>query len=370
MATTSSTSSALDSMVLDRLNAMRKAAEPLKVPASDKVTAVVGATADRFGTASKLFSATFGFSPTLAQGVDHKLPAFDLSSWHTSVRPFIPTRDPDYVFPKHETELFVMSLVNGGPILIHGPKGSGKSSLAEQVCALLCIPYVRVNCRRDMESSALFGQPTFSGGTVGYVDGPAAILARHGGVLCVDEVSAAPAGIALSMQYMLERGGKVYLPDLHTTDPTERYITPTEWFRVVATDNTTLQGDSTGSYAGTNVQNSAFVDRFEHTIEIDYLEEAHERAILNRKCPNLSSEVTSNIIALARQVRVAHGKGTMEFTMSPRAMLAWGRASEFWGDYVLGFKVSYFNKLGDDDRKQVVEIFNRVAGIDLTKLGK
>lgn len=363
------TASNLDAELLRKMKAMKQAAAPLEPESTAAVSGgTIGAATNRFGTTASTFSSVFGFFPTLAGKHDHALPTFKPDDWHESVRMFIPAIDNDYVFPERETELVVMSVVNGDKVLIHGPMGSGKSSLLDQICARLNIPYIRVNCRRDMESSAIFGQPTFSNGAVGYVHGPAGVLAQHGGLLCIDEISAAPAGINLAMQFMLEKNGKVYLPDLHTDKPSDRYITPHPWFRVGATDNTTLQGDSTGRYVGTNVQNSAFLDRFATAVELDYLGEAHESAILERRYPTLDASVRLNIVNVAKQVRAAFQKGTMNMTMSPRAEQTWAEKAVFWGDYVLAFRYSFFNKLTDDDRKQMTELFARVTKIDLAKV--
>lgn len=360
--------SSLDAELLRTLNNLKKVAEAAAPVVTPTVATVVTATINRFGAASRKFTEVFGISNLIGK-IDHDLPSFTPEDWHESVRVFIPKVDDAYVFPVPQTELTTMGLINGDKALVFGPKGSGKSSLLEQICARLCIPYIRVNGRRDMESSALFGQPTFNPAAgVSYVHGPAGVLAMHGGLLCVDEISAMPAGIAMSMQFMLEDGGKVYLPDLHTDNPSDRYITPHRFFMVGATDNTQLQGDSTGSYVGTNVQNSALVDRFGTVVELDYIGKAHELAMLAGKVPEIDEGTRLTIVDVAQQVRVAHDKGTMTFTMSPRAVLSWARKVAFWGDLVAAFRVSFYNKLTDDDRKQMVEIFKRVTTIDLNKV--
>jgi len=201
--------SALDSEIMRSLANLKKVTEALAPATVAPVVAAVTATINRFGASARKFTDVFGLN--LIGKIDHDLPSFSPTDWHESVRVFIPKVDDAYVFPVPQTELTVMGLINGDKALVFGPKGSGKSSLLEQICARLCIPYIRVNGRRDMESSALFGQPTFNPAAgVSYVHGPAGVLAMHGGLLCVDEISAMPAGIAMSMQFMLEDGGKVY----------------------------------------------------------------------------------------------------------------------------------------------------------------
>lgn len=366
--TTSSVSS-LDAEILRSLANLKKVTDGItSAPSAATASVTAGATVNRFGATARKFSEVFGISNLISK-IDHDLPMFSDTDWHESVRVFIPKVDDAYVFPVPQTELTVMGLINGDKCLVFGPKGSGKSSLLEQICARLRIPYVRVNGRRDMESSALFGQPSFNPATgVSYVHGPAGILAMHGGLLCVDEISAMPAGIAMSMQFMLEDGGKVYLPDLHTDNPSDRYITPSRWFMVGATDNTQLQGDATGSYVGTNVQNSALIDRFGTVVELDYIGEEHELLMITGKIPDLDTMTARTMVQVAKQVRVAHDKGTMNFTMSPRAVLSWARKAHFWGNVETAFRVSFFNKLTDDDRKQMVEIYKRVTTIDLNKV--
>ena len=189
--TTSSVSS-LDAEILRSLANLKKVTDTItSAPVSAvEVTASAGATVNRFGATARKFSEVFGITNLISK-IDHALPMFNDADWHESVRVFIPKVDDAYVFPVPQTELTVMGLINGDKCLVFGPKGSGKSSLLEQICARLRIPYVRVNGRRDMESSALFGQPSFNPATgVSYVHGPAGILAMHGGLLCVDEISA------------------------------------------------------------------------------------------------------------------------------------------------------------------------------------
>jgi hypothetical protein len=90
--------------------------------------------------------------------------------------------------------------------------------------------------------------------------------------------------------------------------------------------------------------------------------------MLEGKVPEIDAATRRSIVDVAHQVRVAHDKGTMNFTMSPRAVLSWARKVAFWGDMVTAFRVSFYNKLTDDDRKQMVEIYKRVTTIDLNKV--
>lgn len=304
-----------------------------------------------------LFSSFF-YKP---KGRDHAVRSFSPEDWHESVRCHIPKRDPNYIWPKPATEWLVVGLMNNDRCLLHGPKGTGKSTITEQVCAVLNIPYIRVNGREDMESGAIFGQVRVMDGSFEWVPGPAHELGMYGGVLQVDEVSATPAGINMAMQQMLELPGKIFLADKPGSSE-EKVVEPNEWFRILATDNTTLQGDATGAYAGTMVQNEALIDRFTMTIELDYLGARHERKIVTKKVPGLDKACLDKLMDVVALLRKATSSGQLNYGMSIRGIMYWAEQWVYWNDPAVGLKLSFYNKLTDDDRKLVAEYYYKVFG--------
>lgn len=292
---------------------------------------------------------------------EHAVRKFKPEEWPEGLRIHIPEIDDGYVFPEKATEQFVVGLMQGDKIFFSGPAGSGKSSLPAQVCARLNIPFIRVNCREDMESSAIFGSIDVQEGSMGWHPGPAEELGLAGGLLQIDEISAAPPGINLAMQWMLEEKGRIFLPDKPGTSE-DRLIVPHPWFRIVATDNTQLQGDVTGHHAGAQVQNSAMLDRFQTTIKLDYLDRKHEAGIISNKCEGITNKYTGDMLSFASLIRVAYNEGKIQFTMSPRTLINWGRKIVYWGDPVMALEVAFFDKLVEDDRKLVNECCMKVFG--------
>ena len=307
---------------------------------------------------TKKFSDVFGFVPP--SGIDHAVPEYTESDWHPEVVALIPKINGAFVYPQVETELAVVGITGGDRVLAVGPTGSGKSTLFQQICARLKLPFTRVNCREDMESSAIFGTIKVEKGSMLWHDGPAALHARHGGILCVDEISAAPAGINMAMQSMLEDGGVVYLAD-KPGDSTERTIHPVRTFGVVATDNTELQGDTTGKYAGTNAQNMAMLDRFGTVVKLGYLSQSHEIEVLKNQVEGIEDGDATRMVRFAGLVREAFEKGTVQYTMSPRTLISWGRKTRtFHGDIKLAFRMSFFNKLIESDQKIIAECYHKI----------
>lgn len=305
----------------------------------------------------KKFSEVFGFKPP--SGIDHAVPVFDDEDWPEEVRSFIPAEDAEHVWPEKETEWFVVGLAHGDRSFLTGPKGSGKSSMPTQVAAKLRIPVMRVNCRADMESSALFGQPSIEDGTLEWIPGPAEVLGKSGGILIVDEMTAAPAGISMAMQWMLEKDGKIFLPD-KPSDSGEKFIDPHPWFRVCATDNTVGQGDTTGTYVGAQVQNEATIDRFSLTINMDYMPKSQEIKVIKSRVPGLPEQVYKDMVGLAQLVRKSYNQDQIQSTMSPRSLVNWAEKTKYYGDVMVALRLAYFDKLTEDDQKEVNEYIYKI----------
>lgn len=317
----------------------------------------------KLGPGEQPFDEVFPIKPP--SGINHAVRVFTPEDWHEDVRCFIPKVDNLYVFPPHETEAAVVCVMANDRGLATGKKGSGKTTLWQQVCARMCIPWFRVNCRVDMESSSFFGTPSLAGGELDWTDGPLPLLGKHGGMLTCDEISSTPAGIAMALMSPLEPNGPIYIPDKPKGD---RYIHPHEWFRITATDNTKLQGDTTGRYAGTNVQNEALIDRFSTTIQLDYLSKEHETAVVRSHVTNIPEDWLAQMLDIAALIRRGYDQGTINFTMSPRGLITWAKKIVYWGDLAQSFRLAFGNKLIEDDQKQVAEIFLKVTGIDLNKV--
>lgn len=315
------------------------------------------------GEGERFFSDVFGFDAP--SGIDHTLPAFQTTDWNDCVREYIPDIDYRYIFPPEQTEEAVVAIKRGKPLLVTGGKGSGKTSLQREIAARLCMPWFRVNARGDMESSGFFGTPDLSKGELGWIDGPLPLFGKFGGIVTIDEVSATPSGIALALQSPLEPNGPIYIPEKPKGD---RYIKPHPWFRITATDNTQLQGDTTGRYAGTNVQNEALIDRFLTTVKLDYLSKEHETSVVKSHVPNIPDDWLVKMLDIAQLVRRGYDSGNINFTLSPRGLVSWAEDAVYWGNLARSFRLSFMNKLIEDDAKQLVEIFMKVTAIDLNKI--
>lgn len=351
------TQTTLDEDIMASIIAQRERVTGKKSPSRKKAEAPVVVT---YPEGYAKFSEVFGFTPP--SGIDHAVRVFKPEDWPEAARPFIPKRDADYVFQPDETEMFVVAMMQGDKTLLHGPKGTGKTTMPEQVCAVLNWPFLCVNGRRDLETGQLFGMnsveidPVLKAASVNWHDGTLTEAAKWGAVFLMDEIGRNVPGINTSMQKVLEDNGKIYLADKPGSSA-DKTVVPHEWFRFVATDNTALQGDVTGKYASTMVQDESLLDRFDTAIFLDYLGKDHELAVLAKRTPNTPEDVRKTMVQFANSVRDAYKQGRIQFTLSLRGLVKWSRKVEYWKNPQRAFYFSFFNKLTDDDRKIVGELY-------------
>lgn len=298
---------------------------------------------------------------------------YERSFWPEWAQNYIPEVDDTYVFPKEQLETIVsfISRPNKRACFLHGPKGTGKSSLPEQVAARLNIPLFRVNLSRDSTSDSLMGGIKTRINEAGQMElawapGPIelAAIAATGAWVLIDEFSFTPSGVNAAMQRVLERNGSAYFeskPNEH-----ERLIKPGATFRIFATDNTRLQGDLTGNYSGTHVQNEATIDRFQTTIEVPYMGADHEVRLVHRKVPECPKDWIVKMVAVASHVRTSYNRGDMSLTLSPRGLIEAAEDFVFWGaDKKAGaraFNDTFVAKLSPEDGTKAREFYRKVFG--------
>jgi cobaltochelatase CobS len=271
----------------------------------------------------------------------------------------IPRTDDKYVVQKEECARIVAGIMDNEKILITGPTGSGKSSLVKYVCSLLGAPFIRINMSADAESSVLFGQLVVREGATVWEDGPITEAVRHGGVVLIDEWELMPPEISMGLQNLLEDDGYLFLKEKPGSAEDKTFI-PHKNFRLICAGNTVGQGDETGGFSGTMVQNSATLDRFTTTVCLDYLSKMHEVSIIRNKTA-VKKPIAEGMVKLASLIRNAYNQRQVNLTMSPRTLISWGnKIVRHNGNLWFAFSIAYYDKLRDSDKKVVKELFEKV----------
>lgn len=299
------------------------------------------------------FKKVFGFDPTIPISLkEYECP--------DNLKAFIPEVDEDYVLPDEATSIIVYAIENNLFVNMVGPTGSGKSTLVEQVCARLKRPFFRFNGRGDMETSSLFGMLVVEDGATKWKDGTFTEAVRYGAVTLFDEYTVTPPEINLSLQWLREHGGKLLLTDM-PGEMKDKLITPNKDFRLICADNTRGLGDNGDRFAGTNIQNSASLNRFDITIEHDYMSKEKEQQILTKKFSGISPKAAEYMVKLAQLVRVSYEKGDISVTLSPRNLISWAKKAIDWGSMESSFKYTYYNMLPTDAERSAVKGFYKTV---------
>ena len=303
-------------------------------------------------------------SEIIGQSVDHDfgVTIFNESDWDERIAAFVPSINSTYVIdPKLASDILQAWELNE-KVLCYGPTGAGKSSLIEQLCARTYRPFVRVNCTGDMDSSMIFGQLTAKDGSTIWVDGAATEAVKYGAVFAWDEWDVTPPEISMGLQWLLEDDGKLFLKEMPGSTK-DKQIIPHKDFRLVAIGNTQGQGDDTGAHAGTNVQNSATLDRFGTAVFVDYLPAAVEEKIITSKYPTtVTGKAAKELVKLANLIRQGYKSGQFSLTVSPRTLFGICRKVSAGSTLKAAFTLVYLNKLNDTQRKVAGELFAKVYG--------
>jgi len=286
-----------------------------------------------------------------------------------------PKIDPEYVFRSELLALLVAAHENKDDrLLLTGPTGSGKSTCVIQAAARLNVPFYRVNLDNEVTKADFVGQYTLKGDETIYQYGVLPLAMRSGAWLLIDEWDMGNPGVTAVLQAVLE-GNPLQIAD------TGEIVYPEEGFRIFATGNTIGQGDETGLYSGTQVQNFAQLDRFTMAEYVDYPTATVETQIIKSQCgltdDNLkaffgvaelspkdnSDSIVKHMVNVANLVRKSFVKEECGVTMSTRTLVNIGKKLLMFGDIRKAYSVAYLNKLGREDREFVSEMIQREWGV-------
>ena len=299
---------------------------------------------------------------TVPSDEDFSVTVFYEHEWDDRIASFVPPIDDTYVIDKELAANILRAWELDEKVLCYGPTGAGKSSLIEQLCASTGRPFVRVNCTGDMDSSMIFGQLTAKDGSTIWVDGAVTEAVKYGAVFAWDEWDVTPPEISMGLQWLLEDNGKLFLKEMPGSTR-DKQIIPHEHFRIVAIGNTQGQGDDTGSHAGTNVQNSATLDRFGTAVYVDYLHPLIEEKMLINKWPDtVTPKAAKELVKLANLIRQGYKASQFNLTVSPRALFSICRKVSIGCSLHKAFTLVYLNKLNETQRKVADELYTKVYG--------
>jgi cobaltochelatase CobS len=273
-------------------------------------------------------------------------------------RPNTPKTDPNYYFNPEILAVVLYAIQNQNmKLLLVGPTGSGKTSIAEQVAARLNRGFYRINFDGDITRADLVGQWVLTvKNEMHFQYGILPKAMREGAVLVLDEWDCVNPSVGMVLQSMIE--GKPL-----TITETGEVIEPHPDFRLIATANTVGQGDDTGLYNGTQPQNFATLDRFTVVEHVDYPTQAKEKKILTQTTGITDDDVLDKLTRTAKLIREAFVKQEIRATMSTRTVVNAARLMLDWGSPKRAYTLGFLNKLTTEDQNVCLEVIQRIWGI-------
>lgn len=296
---------------------------------------------------------------------DFPIRVFTPDDWDVTVRAHIPSKNPNWVWPKAETESFAFAMYSEDRTLLYGPTGTGKSALPKAYCAELNIPYMLTSCHGQQEATDFLGKDNIkfdekTQSLSAHVEFSMLTQAvKHGGMIVLDEAFRSP--ILMAIQSLLEPGGSLTLPDAAGLSVAERKLTPPagrHW--MVLTDNTNGQGSDDGKY-NAEVQDLSTLDRITATIYIGYPSKNDEHRVLTKVAPTLNKDQITKIVQLNGQIRNAFIKNAIQQPLSIRAAIVIAKKAQHLG-IEKAYEISYKAKLNPVDTGVYNETWKQVFG--------
>lgn len=261
-------------------------------------------------------------------------------------------------FDKLDVDIVADAIKNKQNVLLLGPRGTGKSSLAQVAADILGIKYSYIPCHTGATAEALLGQwiPKKEGGGYQWMDGVLTSAVRHGKICLLDEVNSLRPEVAFAIHGLLDHRRELVLTEKPDENGDPEFIQAHENFGFIAAGNP--------FYEGVRVMNEAFRDRFAVQLVLGYKAEL-DVAILSRHQDNnsLSHENQVGVKILIQKLREAAQKNNVHSDISTRAIL----------DFVENISIHTFQtartmfiaRFDDDAEMNVIRtIFNEIWDIN------
>lgn len=298
--------------------------------------------------------------------------------------PWTPVIDKGYNFSKSQIRRILLSMANGETISLFGDKGTGKSSMVQQIMARLNRPLLCINGGPGVDETDLMGGKSIHEGNVKDMDGILSYAVRWGIPILLDEFSSLRPGIMLALNDILQ-GDRVITLKHHGLDP---LVNPLDManksgtmtilrhpsFALFLTDNTGGKIQKDSRFVGTNTHNASSRERIT-SFKVNFMAPEQESlALMNALKERFDEEegdqippqeLLDGMVELAFHFRVAFEQGECFDNISFRGLKSWATKTVLYGDLHEAFIDGIYSKLESTDQELAEKLFELTFGEEL-----
>ena len=292
---------------------------------------------------------------------DFDIPDYRKYDFPTALRPYIPV-ESDYHAPGQLIYDAALAFSAGSVTHVVGWPGTGKSNgLPVFLACRLGLPLLRLGLnKKGMMFDDLIGREAIKhqdGHTVtGHRDGVLIQWVEQPCIILADEFSRANAEISNGLMSFMERNGSLIVENRDTP-----VIKRHEHCWIIASDNVKGLGDGAGKFVGTDVVDNAVLDRFEVTLEVDYLPEEVQVKLIHEWFPGFPENEAKKLVKFGMLIQAGYKKDTLPLSFSPRALKECARYACLHSSMAIAIKKVVCAKYADEADVQAVKEMYRTA---------
>ncbi len=303
---------------------------------------------------TKKFSDVFGWVPTTIPDIQIRVfegPAPDVNK--------------SYIFPRAETEMFVLALENSWKPVCTGPSGCGKTELARQVAARTNRPFEMFSFNRHLELADIIGEKDLQDGSTEFVDGPLTKAIQTNALIVFDEYSRATAAVTMGLQRYTD-SGELFIAGRFGESGVDHeqsdVLVSHPDSNLCVCDNTLGLGDGMDKYAAANVQDVSTLNRWEVNINMNYLTNRQEFAFIVEQQPDMPVDVADKLASISELMHQAFQTGDLPVPFSMRNLKVVSQLAMQLREPVQALEWNYVNSLDDESKVVARELIRTVFG--------
>lgn len=267
----------------------------------------------------------------------------------------VPEIDANYVYNVEILKTLLMGIEMRIPTYLWGHSGTGKTSIFRQIAARTRRPMFRVQHTANMEEEHVVGGWRLRDGKTIFELGPLPLAMKFGWLYIADEYDFGRPEVTSLYQAVLEGEPLV----IKEADTANRVIRPHPNFRIVATGNTNGQGDESGLYQGTSLQNAANYERFGIVEQMPYMDKKLEARLVSQQA-SIPLKDAERLVDFANRIRADFDGGRLANPISPRSLIYAAQLGVARMNYKVGLEKAFINRLSAVDRESATQVAARV----------